>query len=938
MSAARPRPAHRRWIVASALLFAAPLFAASPARAHGLLHERIADVSARIAASPTDAQLLLERAELHRLHGELEAARVDLDRAARLDPLLPGVALCRGVLELEAGQPEAAVRSLRGCIARAPHDGDAAWWLGRALGAAGDRAEAAQVLKRALPELARATPGHYLELAEALRAADAEDREEAARWLRRGISALGPVASLQSALANLGSSDPRPAPNEGASASSGAAAIDASAATAIVSKPGSDPSATATSAATQVLVTRRGSWRYFAGSSANAPGPGWTTPTFDDSQWAWAAMYAGYGDPFIVTTVPYGGDAAAKWITTYFRTTFDLPSDPEGLQRLALWASYDDGMVVHLNGQEVVRRAMPAGPVTWGTLAINHGTAAFAYELVDLTPALGALVQGTNVLAIEVHQSTAGSSDLALDAELVASPAAALLLRGPYLQVATPTSLVVRWRTDIATDSRVRFGGAPGGLFQSVVDPALTTEHELQLTGLDPDTRYFYAVGSTAADLVGDDSGHTFVTPPVAGTVKPTRVWVLGDSGGAGVETAAVRDAYVAATGSAPTDLWLMLGDNAYYSGTDLEYQAAVFEMFPQMLRTVCLWPTRGNHELLHAGSNNDYYDIFTLPTLGQAGGEPSGDEAYYSFDYANIHFVCLDSEGSSRAPAGAMLDWLDRDLAATTQRWKVAFWHHPPYSKGSHDSDIPTESGGRQREMRENALPILEAGGVDLVLCGHSHSYERSCLLKGHFGVSSTLQPQMKLDPGDGRYGGDGPYRKPVAGQQPDDGTVYVVAGSSTFTGGGSLNHPVMIASLNLLGSLVLEVDGDRLDATFLTSAGGTPDGFTLLKGEPIGVGDHLIPGPGASLGLFPAWPNPFAGRTTLRYSLPQQAHVQLTIVDARGRRVATLVSQVQEPGEHAAHWNARDDHGRPVAAGVYTTLLRVDGQRRTGKTIVVR
>ncbi len=70
------------------------------------------------------------------------------------------------------------------------------------------------------------------------------------------------------------------------------------------------------------------------------------------------------------------------------------------------------------------------------------------------------------------------------------------------------------------------------------------------------------------------------------------------------------------------------------------------------------------------------------------------------------------------------MMSWLTQDLAATTKEWIIAFRHYPPYSKGSHDSD--TESPLIQ--TRENALPILEAAGVDLVLSGHGHSYERSC------------------------------------------------------------------------------------------------------------------------------------------------------------------------------------------------------------------
>ena len=133
----------------------------------------------------------------------------------------------------------------------------------------------------------------------------------------------------------------------------------------------------------------------------------------------------------------------------------------------------------------------------------------------------------------------------------------------------------------------------------------------------------------------------------------------------------------------------------------------------------------------------------------------PSGTEAYYSFDWGNIHFVALDSHDTDRsAPAnpasnvcppgvgGAMYQWLCADLAATDQDFIIAFWHHPPYTKGSHDSDNAADSAGIMKEMRERFLPVLDAYGVDLVLTGHSHSYERSVLLHDHYGVSSTLQP----------------------------------------------------------------------------------------------------------------------------------------------------------------------------------------------------
>jgi hypothetical protein len=133
------------------------------------------------------------------------------------------------------------------------------------------------------------------------------------------------------------------------------------------------------------------------------------------------------------------------------------------------------------------------------------------------------------------------------------------------------------------------------------------------------------------------------------------------------------------------------------------------------------------------------------------------------------------------------MWSWLQLDLADTTQEWIIAYWHHPPYSKGSHDSDDPNGADFDLVQMREQALPILENLGVDLVLAGHSHSYERSVLLDGHYGNSSTLDASMVLDGGDGSWFGDGPYRKASPGPASHEGAVYVVAGSAGQLGGGA-------------------------------------------------------------------------------------------------------------------------------------------------------
>jgi acid phosphatase type 7 len=411
-----------------------------------------------------------------------------------------------------------------------------------------------------------------------------------------------------------------------------------------------------------------------------------------------------------------------------------------------------------------------------------------------------------------------------------ASSQTATVTRGPYLQTGTPASIVVRWRTDTATDSRVRYGTVAGNLTLAADNLASTTEHEVQVIGLSPDTRYYYSVGTTTSTLAGGPD-YAFFTAPPAGSTQPIRIWAIGDSGTADDRAQAVRNAYASHTGTRYTDVWLMLGDNAYNDGTDTEYQSAVFNMYPTFLRQTVLWPTIGNHDA--NTTPPPYFQIFTLPRNGEAGGVASGTEAYYSFDYGNIHFICVDSMTSELSSGGPMMTWMQNDIASTTKNWIIAYWHHPPYSKGSHDSDTDQQL----TQMRENAVPILENFGVDLVLTGHSHSYERSYLLDGHYGESGTLTSSMIKDSGSGRDDeADGAYVKPTGATAPHQGAVYVVAGSSGLTSGGSLNHPAMFISLDELGSMVLDIDGNRLDAKFLRETGAIEDHFTIIKGPGTG------------------------------------------------------------------------------------------------------
>ncbi|HET9480289.1 MAG TPA: metallophosphoesterase family protein, partial [Candidatus Polarisedimenticolia bacterium] len=520
---------------------------------------------------------------------------------------------------------------------------------------------------------------------------------------------------------------------------------------------------------------------YLANRADPSLGDEWTLLGFSPVGWSPGAYGVGYDQE----------GAAARLIRSrtlpgvfsVFTRTLFVVGNLDGARRLHLGADYDDGFAAWINGVEVYRSPeLPAGDLSWNTPSSPHessnGWRPSPGALHDISRAgIPALREGLNTLAVGVWNDEPGSSDLVLSPRLVLNQATGIS-RGPYLQLGTHDSVVIRWKTLDKEPGLVRLGTSLDDLGLAMEEPGPVRNHEVEVMGLLPDTRYYYTVGTTAAARACGDGSCYFVTAPAPGSTRPIRIWAIGDSGTADRYAEAVRDAYRAFSAGRHTDLWLMLGDNAYTDGTSREYQRAVFDTYRELLATSVLWPAMGNHDT-HASNvasqTGPFFNLFTLPSGGEAGGAPSGTEAWYSFDFGNVHFICLESHVSDRSAAGAMMSWLQQDLASVDEDWVIAYWHHPPYSKGSHNSDKQAQS----TDMRLNALPLLESAGVDLVISGHSHAYERSYLLDGHYGRSETLDPSMILDAGDGRDGGDGPYLKP-AGRVPHSGAVYIVAGSS--------------------------------------------------------------------------------------------------------------------------------------------------------------
>ena len=155
-------------------------------------------------------------------------------------------------------------------------------------------------------------------------------------------------------------------------------------------------------------IPRGDYWKF---SDLATPPPGsWQYTAYNDDLWSAAPGPLGYGESYLAAEI-----GEARPITTYFRKRFELSGS---VSKLTAEVLYDDGMVIWVNGHEIHRLAMPAGAVGPTTLSTGHEEDGL-YETVDLSAAIPYLVDGLNTIAVEVHQSSASSSDLVFDLALI---------------------------------------------------------------------------------------------------------------------------------------------------------------------------------------------------------------------------------------------------------------------------------------------------------------------------------------------------------------------------------------------------------------------------------------------------------------------------------------------------------------------------------------
>lgn len=283
---------------------------------------------------------------------------------------------------------------------------------------------------------------------------------------------------------------------------------------------------------TTTLIAKNSSWKYLDNGSNQ--GTAWRASGFNDSGWAAGNAQLGYGDGDEATTVSYGPNANNKYVTTYFRKTFTV-ANPANVSSLTLKLLRDDGAVVYLNGTQVATSNMPASFAynTYATSVIGgadestYYTFSFGGAALQSAFAKSHAPDGTNVLAVEIHQANATSSDVSFDAELTASNVpTAVTLASFDAQAVSPARVRIRWRTALELNVlgfNVWRSTRAGGTFEKINRALINPKHAGQLDGaryrlLDPTVmsgkKYFFKLEILRADNSGEWSDAVKVKVP----------------------------------------------------------------------------------------------------------------------------------------------------------------------------------------------------------------------------------------------------------------------------------------------------------------------------------------------------------------------------------------------------------------------------------------
>jgi hypothetical protein len=320
----------------------------------------------------------------------------------------------------------------------------------------------------------------------------------------------------------------------------------------------------------------------------------------------------------------------------------------------------------------------------------------------------------------------------------------------PYLQWITQTEATIRWETNFPCVGELNWGeGSERGTVVMESEPRQF--HEIKLTGLEPEMLYYYRTSSLA-------EGES-VLASHRGTRLESEVSTLQTAnkpetpfGFVVISDTQKNPAVVASVAKAAWDLRpnfaVISGDLVDTGNSKLQWTEQFFAPMRPLVERVPFYPVLGNHE----GNTDYYYKYMSLP-------DP---EYFYTFSYGNTQFFMLDTNRDVR-PGTEQYEWLGRELAASKARWKICVHHQPPYSSDDdygNDWKRPIKRATLGDVKSKPLVELYDKHAVDIVWCGHIHSYERTWLIRGGKPVEKDGTLYMITGGGGGPLETPGPYR----------------------------------------------------------------------------------------------------------------------------------------------------------------------------------
>ena len=503
------------------------------------------------------------------------------------------------------------------------------------------------------------------------------------------------------------------------------------------------------------IITVGADWAYLDdGSDA---GTAWRAAAFDDSTWAQGPAKFGYGDSNEVTTLSYGSDSNDKHITYYFRKAFVL-EDLEGVRELEFGVLRDDGVIVYLNGIEIIRDNMPAGEISSETFSSSITDGAAESTFYEFSVATDALVEGENVLAVEIHNRDGFSSDIGFD--LWMNLLSDLHPDAPVFESEHIETAHALAGSDYAASVAEYASDADGDTmyFAKVSGPDWLIVHaDGSLSGT-PSASHF-GLNTFVISVTDNDEGTTTVILEIMveepaelaraampGSDLALRFAVIPDTQGStlGVptdEASAIARELIA---QAP-EFAIHVGDvtDGYSGGdaklTELEYLKEVLAT-PLLENGIGFYPVRGNHDanayLPTSEGEAAWQAAFSYLFEGEGAvvdpsDVPGGSEASpnpNNFSYVldagqDTYFVSLDlwNGGSSDNYSDWVAEKFAEIRAANPDAHIFGYSHPGLFSVASHPA---------MTEYVDSPQPYLEAGKasqVDGWFSGHNHIYDRS-------------------------------------------------------------------------------------------------------------------------------------------------------------------------------------------------------------------